>query len=386
MFEYFETNYAWNLAIVTALEMGAVASDIDAVCRPLRAIETAESAIATPAWVKAWCAIGDRLTRQAQADLAAGHRRSAGRKNLRAALYYMMAERPVSPRATRKSELYALALNAFRAGVELRGDPAEFVEIPYRGAKLPAVFVRANSIGPAPCIIQFNGFDWVKEFNYLMTAEEYARRGIASLFVDQPGSGGALRLNDVAGDPESEKAAAVCIDYLATRRDVDRERIGIQAASLGGYYAPRAAAFEKRLKCCVALGAFFDAEEVMAMRAAHGDRYARSVPEVDDQVMWVAGAKSMPETLAFLKRLTLKGAADKITCPLLVMHGGADRQIPIDHGQKTYDAAINSPNRKLVVLGPEDGGVEHCSIDNLPLSIEIAADWISDVLRPMSVS
>ncbi|HUA36122.1 MAG TPA: alpha/beta hydrolase [Candidatus Binataceae bacterium] len=382
MFEYFQTNYAWNLAIVTALEMGAVASDIDSVCRPLRAVEAAESAVATPAWVKAWCDLGDRLTRQAHADVTAGHHRSAGRKNLRAALYYMMAERPVSPRDMRKAELYALALKAFRAGVELRGDPAEFVEIPYRGSKLPAVFVRANSIAPAPCVIQFNGFDWVKEFNYLMTAEEYARRGIASLFVDQPGSGGALRLNGIAGDPESEKPATACIDYLATRSDVDPSRIGIQAASLGGYYAPRAAAFEKRLKCCVALGAFFDAEDVMAMRTAHGDRYARSVPEVDDQMMWVAGAKSMPEALMFLKRLTLKAVADKITCPLLVMHGGADRQIPIDHGQKTYDAAINSANRKLVVLGPEDGGVEHCSIDNVPLSIEIAADWIADVMHP----
>jgi AcrR family transcriptional regulator len=34
-------------------EMGAVASDVDSVCRPLRAIEGADSSIATPAWVKA---------------------------------------------------------------------------------------------------------------------------------------------------------------------------------------------------------------------------------------------------------------------------------------------------------------------------------------------
>ena len=55
--------------------------------------------------------------------------------------------------------------------------------------------------------------------------------------------------------------------------------------------------------------------------------------------------------------------------------------IPVEHAQKTYDAAINSPNKKLVVLGPEDGGVEHCSIDNGPLIREIACDWIAEVLR-----
>jgi len=55
-------------------------------------------------------------------------------------------------------------------------------------------------------------------------------------------------------------------------------------------------------------------------------------------------------------------------------------QIPVDHGQKTYDAACNSRARKLVVLGPEDGGVEHCSIDNFPLVRDLAADWIADTL------
>jgi hypothetical protein len=150
MLEYFETNYSWNMAIVTALEMGALASDIDSVCRPLRALEAAETSIATPAWVKAWESLGDRLVRQARRDVEGAHARSAGRKYLRAALYYLMAERPVSPRRSQKFEIYRRAIDAFRRGVELRGDPAEFVEIPYRGKALPAIFVRPNSIGRRP--------------------------------------------------------------------------------------------------------------------------------------------------------------------------------------------------------------------------------------------
>jgi fermentation-respiration switch protein FrsA (DUF1100 family) len=65
----------------------------------------------------------------------------------------------------------------------------------------------------------------------------------------------------------------------------------------------------------------------------------------------------------------------------LIVHGARDRQIPIDHGQKTYDAAKASPNRKLVLLQPEDGGAEHCLIDNVPLARGIMADWIAEVLR-----
>ncbi len=381
MFEYFENNYPWNLAIITALDMGAVASDIDIACRPLRQFAGPDAPGASAAWVQNWSALGDRLKRQSDDDETERHWRSAGQKLLRAALYKLMAERIVRPSNPWKLELYREAIALFRRGVEARGDDAEYVEVPYQGTTLPSIFVMPRAQPPYPCIIHFNGFDWIKEFNYLNLAEEYAHRGIASLFCDQPGSGGALRLRKLAARIESEESASACVDYLETRDEVDRSRIGIQGVSLGGYYAPRAAAFEKRLACCVALGAFYDAIEVSQRRAKEGEKYSSSVPDLNEQMMWVTGCDSMEAVAGFLAKITLKGVADKITCPLLVTHGGADRQIPVDHAQKTYDAAINSPNKKLVVLGLEDGGVEHCSIDNGPLIREIACDWIASVLR-----
>jgi dienelactone hydrolase len=380
MFEYFESNYPWNLAVVTALGMGAVVSDVDAACRPLRALADGDVARSSAAWAEAWSALGARLRRQAERDEREDHRRSAGEKYLRGALYELMAERALRSSDPQKLATYRDAMAMFRRGVELHGDRAELVDIPYRDGALPAIFVPASGAGPAPCIIQFNGFDWVKEFNYLPMAAEYARRGIASLFCDQPGSGGALRLHGLTAEVASEHAAGACIDHLAARSDVDASRIGIMAASLGGYYAPRAAAFEKRLACCVAWGAFYDAGEVLQRRITEGDRYARSVPDVEEQMLWVTGTTSLDAAIAFMRRLTLRDVARNITCPLLIVHGGADRQIPVDHGQKTYDAACNSRARKLVVLGPEDGGVEHCSIDNFPLVRDLAADWIADTL------
>ena len=384
MFEYFENNYPWNLAVVTALGMGAVASDVDTACRPLRAVADGDVGTASAAWADAWSALAERLRRQARHDEGEHHRRSAGEKYLRGALYFLMAERALRCADPRKLDIYRDATAMFARGVALRGNAAELVEIPYamgaRGGAMPAVFVKAAGDRPAPCIIHFNGFDWLKEFNYLSMAEEYARRGIAGLFCDQPGSGGALRLHGLPAEVESERSAGACIDYLARRPDVDATRIGIMAPSLGGYYAPRAAAFEKRLACCVAWGAFYDAGEVLQLRMAQGDRYARSVPDVEDQMLWVTGTDSLEAAIAFMRRFTLKDVAQHITCPLLVVHGGRDRQIPVDHGQKTYDAARNSCARKLVVLQPEDGGVEHCSVDNFPLVRDLAADWIADTL------
>jgi dienelactone hydrolase len=162
----------------------------------------------------------------------------------------------------------------FHKGVTLRGDPAEFVEINYENSSMPAVFMKAKGDEPAPCIIHFNGFDWIKELNYLLLAQDYSERGFASLFCDQPGSGGSLRLHGIKADYASEKAAKACIDYLETRNDVDKSNIGIQAASLGGYYAPRAAAFEHRLAFCTISGAFYDGMDVMRMRLEKGKDYA----------------------------------------------------------------------------------------------------------------
>ncbi|NED69775.1 alpha/beta fold hydrolase, partial [Streptomyces sp. SID10244] len=85
--------------------------------------------------------------------------------------------------------------------------------------------------------------------------QELAARGIATLMVDTPGSGEALRKQGLTSQVNTEEWAAACIDFLEEDPAIDASRIGIVGWSLGGYYAPRAAAFEKRLALCVAWGA-----------------------------------------------------------------------------------------------------------------------------------
>jgi pimeloyl-ACP methyl ester carboxylesterase len=104
-----------------------------------------------------------------------------------------------------------------------------------------------------------------------------------------------------------------------------------------------------------------------------GASYARSVPDVEDQMRWVTGTDSMEAAVAFMRRLTLKDVAERITCPLLIVHGGQDRQLPVDHGQKTYDAASNSRARKLVAW-PGRWRCRALPVDNFPLVRDLAAD------------
>jgi dienelactone hydrolase len=382
MFEYFRGNYPWNLAVCAALNNGAVISEIDEVCRPL--IEKAGDGVAASGeWGRAWATLGERLARLGEADAKAGRRRSAGRKFRRAALYNLVAERNMSSHDERRLEFYRKALDQFRTYVDFMGEPVEFVQVPYKGDTLPALFVPAKGVqGPSPCMIHFDGFDVMKEVLYLRgIATELRERGISVLLVDHPGVGEAIRLKGMKLFPETEVPASACVDYLETRKDVDPGKIGIMAISLGGYFAPRAASFEKRLACCVAWGAIWDYGAISESRAQKLEGKALSVSDWVDHIKYVFGTETVEEALTITKRMTLEGVIGNLTCPILVTHGEADKQVPLDYAVKTYEAAVNSSRRELKVFTADEGGVEHCQVDNAPNGTDYMCDWIEDVLK-----
>jgi dienelactone hydrolase len=285
----------------------------------------------------------------------------------------------ISHRDPRKVQTYRQALTAFKKGLQYRKEPVEWVEVPFKGESLPALFSKAPVKGPAPCMVHFDGFDMMKEILYLRTADDFRRRGISLLLVDHPGVGEALRLRNMPSGPDTEVPAASCVDYLETRADVDVKRVGIVANSLGGYYAPRAAAFEKRFKCCVAWGGIWEFGELIS-KILTGKGGEPSVPGSAEHTMWVFGKDTLEEAIAAANELTLEGVTEKITCPLLVMHGENDRQVPLWRAEKTIEAAVNAPVRKLKVFTLAEGGAEHCQADNYSMAVDYMADWVAEIL------
>jgi hypothetical protein len=261
VYEAFPDNYGWSLTTMLALEMGGQISEVDEVCAPLHAVAGSRGKEAEEAWFQSWLRMAERLERLADEDDAAGHRFSASRKWRRATIYYLIAERHLDQKSARKVATYRRALDAFRRFAASTDIPIEFVDVPYEESTLPALFIPADSAeSQPPCMIHFDGLDVMKEIIFFLNGYDLRRRGVSLLIVDHPGVGGALRLNGLHTRFDTEVPAGVCLDYLAARGDVDPSRIGIMALSMGGYYAPRAAAFEKRLACCVAWGGIWDLE------------------------------------------------------------------------------------------------------------------------------
>jgi len=382
MFEYFPNNYTWSLAVMSALNRGGQISEIDEACRPLKEVAGVKALHGDQtqqrAWFESWMKVAERVERLGRDDEVAKHPLSAGRKYLRAGLYYLLAERMPSHKDPRRLDAYKRGIDIFGRGLLLRREPVEFVEVPYGAHKLPAIFSKAPVAGRAPCVVHFDGLDVTKEIIYAAVADEFRRRGVSLLIVDHPGVGAALRLLGLPSGPDTEKPAAASVDYLETRSDVDPKRIGIMALSLGGYYAPRAAAFEKRFKCAVAWGAIFDYGKCASDRI--GGRGEPSVPGYAEHVNWVFGCDTIEDTLKVVKQMTLEGVADKITCPLLIVHGENDRQVPLWHAERTFEAAVNSPGRELKICRLADGGAEHCGADNGPLVVDYMTDWVAEKL------
>lgn len=390
MFEYFD-EYSWNLSLSMALDMGANMDEVDRACRPLRASAVAAAGPVMPdpadAFFDAWMSQAHRLASAAAADAGAGRNHSASEKYRRAAIMALTAERMPMHTLPARHAAYDNVLEWFGRYIALGKVNCERIEVPFQGSILPALFIRAagpegsaSSDIPAPAIVHFNGLDGIKEFLFMTgLPAALARRGVSTLLVDNPGVGGALRKHGLHNSPEAEVPAGACVDYLQGRADVDADRIGMMALSMGGYHAPRATAFEPRFKCCVAWGANYDFGTRFRKRV-EGVGTQKSVPHVFEHVKWVLGADSIEECVRIASGFTLEGILDRIRVPILITHGKEDRQVPVADAHTTYAGCVNSPRRELRIFDAAEGGEQHCSIGNMSLATDYMADWISEVL------
>ena len=222
--------------------------------------------------------------------------------------------------------------------------------------------------GPTPAVIFLGGADSLAEELYFLAVNPLRERGLACLVVDTSGRGGCLRLHGVHARPDYEKPVATLLDFLQRRPDVDPEPLGLLGVSMGGYYAPRAAAFDRRVKACVAwCGCFNVLENIYDF-----------FPPIRPQLRWIVGARDDVEARALLGHFTLEGLVQNITCPLLITHGADDRIMSVGGAYRMYEEARCSKSLKIWNAG--EGGAVHCQWENLSDAIPFMFDWLADQL------
>jgi alpha-beta hydrolase superfamily lysophospholipase len=376
----FPGNFVWsNAALVTKgmAPYGAVAlGEIDEVCERLR--DRQHGPEAWRAWSEEWCAIGRRLEQVADAAAAEGRAMTAGNYYLRAGMYYFTGERFVPPGDVKRA-LGGKAIACQRAGLTRRYPNLEVVEVPYEGASLPALFMKAPGVsGRAPTVVVFDGMDNCKEMSVLFAGLELAARGMHTLAIDGPGQGESLRLRGLSARHDYEVPGAAAYDWVAARPDVDPARVVVMGYSFGGYYAARIAAFEKRYAAGVAFAALhWDLAAWQREIKRRHETDPRTTAQSTFHFRWVMGCPDMDAAIAKAEHFSLAGVAERITCPFLVVHAEADQVVPVASAHTLY-AALGSPRKQLKIFTAADGGTYHAQADNRQVGVDYIADWIAD--------
>ncbi|MBO0889932.1 MAG: prolyl oligopeptidase family serine peptidase [Acidothermales bacterium] len=385
-FNYFPDNYRWSHGLLIALNTapwgGAEIGEVHRVGLELR-----DKVGDDVAWFRAWAAEAAKVEKAGRDRQSSGHGRSAAKYLYRAANYYHVGERFMQPKTAESDAAYKSGVACFRDAAALTDRPLiEPVEIPYEDTSLPALFVHAENgagrPGPRPAMVYFDGFDITKEIQYFKGVADLAARGVSCLIVDGPGNGESIRFRGLPLHHETERYATPAYEWLAARADVDADRIGVMAISLGGYYAPRAAAFEPRFACAVAWGAQWDYYATWKARFELLDRSTTPSLSVPWQhLLWELGVATRDEAMEKLEGFRLDGVVQRIACPFLLLHGEGDEQIPMRDAQRCFDA-VGSKEKTFRVFTRAEGGYHHCQIDNVSVGIADMWDWLDDTLQP----
>jgi dipeptidyl aminopeptidase/acylaminoacyl peptidase len=312
-------------------------------------------------WCRAWserAKVHEELGRAALADKQFV---SAGEHLARAAVTYHFAKYLFVQDMVQLRAAHAKAVECLTLALPHLDPPGERVLIPYEGKALAGVLRLPRGIARPPIVLMTMGLDSTKE--ELGTFEQtFLRRGMAILAFDGPGQGEAEY--DFPIRPDYENVVRPVIDWLEGRTDIDCSRIGIWGISLGGYYAPRAAALEPRIRAAIAncgpwdFGALWDQLPELTRLAFVRRSHSASEPE---------GRRRAHE-------LSLAGVASAIVCPLFVIAGGLDRLCPPE-GARRLAAEARGPVELLVI---EDGN--HVAHNRFYKYRGKSADWMAKQL------
>ena len=309
-------------------------------------------------WCGAWsqrAALHEHFGSEA---LASGYSLSAGEHYTRAAVCYHFAKFV-------SVDDYEQMRTAHRKAVECRqkalphiDPPGERVQIPYEGTHLYGILRKPRGLARAPVVVMCMGLDSAKEE---MDAYEsvFLARGMATLAFDGPGQGEAEYELRIRGDYEVPVKSV--FDFVESRSDLDAARVGLWGVSLGGSYAPRAAAFEKRARACISLSGPYD----------WADIWPTMNPLTREAFRVRSKCPTAEAAAAYGRNLTLKGVASQIACPLFVVAGTQDRIVPWHDGERLAREA-RGPVELLLI---EDGN--HVANNRAYRYRTQSADWIA---------
>jgi len=312
-------------------------------------------------WLDAWVATAEGHVHQAEEAERRGRKLTAGEAYVRAAVCFHFAKFVWLVDLSKRRAVADRAVRTLYAALSLLDPTALRLEIPFSSTTMVANVRRPSSVGRHPLVLLLPGLDSTKE-EFFHWENVFLARGLATLSLDGPGQGETGYATIIR--PDYEAAVTKTLDALAPRTDLDLNRVAAVGVSLGGYYAPRAAAFEPAIKAVAAIGGPYD----------FGACWEQLPSLAREAFIHHAGASGEIEGHTKASHLSLAGVLGQVRQPFLIVAGKQDRLIPYQQAERV---AAEAPNATLA-LYPE--GTHVCN--NIPYKYRpLVADWIVERLR-----
>ncbi len=330
-------------------------------------------------WYTAWEATADRvlaLAERTQDPL------SKGGAYMRACTYQRMSEFLLPPDDLKRPGSFERARRYFTKALDTLAVRYEPIAVPFGQGSLRAIYYPGPQRGEAKPLLMFGGgFDSILEEYYPNFAEAALKRGYSVLTYEGPGQGEALRKHGLTYTPEWEKPVKAVLDeFLHTH--AEPSKIVLIGMSMGGYFAPRAAAFEERINGVVAYDTCYDFGEVAGrvIAAAKNPEALKNIGVLwaYDNARWTMGTKNIDDTLKECAAYSLAPVADRIRQDVLMLAGTDDHFIPFHQTADFEKALVNARSVTTRIFDGPSGGAGHCQPGALTLYHAAVFDWLLD--------
>jgi alpha-beta hydrolase superfamily lysophospholipase len=278
--------------------------------------------------------------------------------------------------------------------------PFEKVRIAYEETELEGYFFKVDDGGRRrPTLILNNGSDGPVTAMWLGGGAGALARGYNAITFDGPGQGQALWEQGIPFRHDWEHVVTPVVDLLLERDDVDPDRIAISGMSQGGYWAPRAVAFEDRIAAAIADPGVFDVSTAWTeklpksmrklLEEGEREKFERQFHFAEHFIGKAArhalafrmkpyGTDSPYEACRAALRYSLADVVERIRVPILITDP-EDEQFWPGQSRQLYEA-LPGPNKELVAFTAAEGANLHCEPMARSLVDQRVFDWLDATL------
>jgi dienelactone hydrolase len=247
----------------------------------------------------------------------------------------------------------------------------EWVELPYRGKTLPAIFhlpPNYQAGAKVPVIVVVSGMDGFKERSVALHRDAWMARGYAVLAFEGPGYWEPPLRGIFVNVPGWAEAARTVADWLVKRPEIDADKIGMTGVSYGSFFTAIMMSADARYKACAVVGTCYEPGGETIFNQAS--------PTFKKRFMFMSGITDEREFDAFRKTIDWNGYARNVKGAYIVACGEYDQLCPLEYTE-AFIKALGGPKQLLVYEGGNHSIALTTATANGPEPRKYQAEWMA---------